>query len=177
MQNAAAIRAAPICEYLPRRQLLVGRLRITLGGMPSAPATLEDAIALAVEAHKGQRDRSGQPYILHPLRVMFTCSTEIERIVAVLHDVVEDTGRTFDDLRKLGFSEEVIAALDCVTKRDGENYEQFVERSASNPVARRVKLADLQDNMDVRRLSKLESRDLERLAKYVKAWRRLTEPG
>ena len=79
--------------------------------------TLEDAIALAVEAHRGQTQKAGQPYILHPLRVMFRCDSEMERIVAVLHDVVEDTGRTFDDLRRLGYSEEVLAALDCVTKR------------------------------------------------------------
>src|SRR5688572_15682369 len=113
---------------------------------------LEDAIALAVEAHRGQKDKSGAPYILHPLRVMFSCETEIERIVAMLHDVDEDTGRTFDDLRKLCFSEEVLAALECVTKRDGEGYEQFVQRAAANPVARKVKLADLKDNMDLRRL-------------------------
>jgi (p)ppGpp synthase/HD superfamily hydrolase len=104
---------------------------------------------------------------------MFRCETEVERIVAVLHDVVEDTGRSFDDLRKLGYSEEVLAALDCVTKRDGEDYQQFVTRAASNPVARRVKIADLEDNMDVRRLARVESKDAERLAKYVSAWRML----
>jgi (p)ppGpp synthase/HD superfamily hydrolase len=136
--------------------------------------TLEDAIALAVEAHRGQLDKSGQPYILHPLRVMFSCETEIERIVAILHDVVEDTGRAMEDLRKLGYSEEVLAALDCVTKREGEDYEQFVERAAANPVARNVKLADLKDNMDLRRLPSTEQADMDRLRRYVKAWRRLT---
>lgn len=146
----------------------------SIGAKPAKQARLEDAIALAVEAHQGQRDKNGQPYVLHPLRVMFSCETENERIVAVLHDVVEDTGRSFDDLRRLGFSEEVISALDCVTKREGEKYEQFVERSAANPIARRVKLADLQDNMDVRRLPAVAERDLERLAKYLKAWKRLT---
>jgi (p)ppGpp synthase/HD superfamily hydrolase len=135
--------------------------------------TLEDAIALAVEAHRGQTDKIGQPYVLHVLRVMFRCDSDTERIVAVLHDVVEDTGRTFDDLRRLGYSEEVLAALDCVTKRQGETYEQFVERAAQNPVARRVKLADLEDNMDVRRLTQVSEKDRERLDKYVKAWRRL----
>lgn len=135
--------------------------------------TLEDAIALAVEAHRGQTDKIGQPYVLHVLRVMFRCETDIERIVAVLHDVVEDTGRTFDDLRQLGYSGEVVAALDCVTKREGESYEQFVERAAQNPVARKVKLADLEDNMDVRRLAAGGQKDAERLDKYVKAWRRL----
>ncbi|HET6251968.1 MAG TPA: hypothetical protein VFE47_30060 [Tepidisphaeraceae bacterium] len=139
----------------------------------AAPATLGDAIAVAAEAHRGVLDKSGQPYILHPLRVMFRCETEMERIVAVLHDVVEDTGRTFDDLRKVGFSEEVIAALDCVTKRQGESYEQFIERSAANPVATKVKLADLEDNMDVRRLPAIEKKDWERMQKYLSAWKRL----
>jgi len=134
---------------------------------------LDDAIALAVEAHRGVMDKSGQPYILHPLRVMFRCEGAIERIVAVLHDVVEDTGRTFDDLRKLGYSEEVIAALDCVTKREGESYERFVERASANPVARKVKIADIEDNMDVRRLTGIDQKDFERMTKYLAAWRRL----
>jgi (p)ppGpp synthase/HD superfamily hydrolase len=136
-------------------------------------ATLENAIALAVEAHRGQKDKNGGPYILHPLRVMFRVETDVERIVAVLHDVVEDTGRTFDDLRALGFSEEVLQALDCVTKRAGENYEDFVERSASNPIAHRVKLADIEDNMDVRRLPAVGDKDYARLQRYLKAWHRL----
>lgn len=146
--------------------------------MPEKPtadkeANLEDAIALAVEVHRGGKDKSGQPYILHPLRVMFRCETEIEKIVAVLHDVVEDTDHTFDDLRNLGYAEEVIAALDCVTKREGESYDQFVERAASNPVARKVKIADIEENMDVRRLPNLGEKDWERMKKYLAAWRTL----
>ena len=138
---------------------------------PALSPTLQDAIALAVEAHRGQVDKCGQPYILHPLRVMFRCEGEIARIVAVLHDVVEDTGRSFDDLRRLGYSEDVIAALDCVTKREGEGYEQFVNRAASNPVAKQVKIADIEDNMDVRRLAGFGQKDAERMEKYLKAWR------
>lgn len=136
---------------------------------------LEMAIALAVEAHRGQVDKSGRPYILHPLRVMFRCGSDLERTVAVLHDVVEDTGRTFDDLRAMGFTEEVIAAVDGVTKREGESYEAFVERAAADPVARAVKIADLEDNMDLRRLGsgELSGKDVERLGRYVRAWRRL----
>ena len=137
--------------------------------MPS----LEDAIALAVEAHRGQRDKAGQPDVLHVLRVMFRCETELERTVAVLHDVVEDTGRSPDDLRRLGYSEEVLAALDCVTKRQGEDYAAFVERAAANPLARRVKLADLEDNLDLLRVTDVGPKDAERLARYVKAWHRL----
>ncbi|MBU8894411.1 GTP pyrophosphokinase [Corallococcus sp. H22C18031201] len=139
--------------------------------MPS----LEDAIALATAAHQGQRDKAGQPYILHPLRVMFRVHSDLERTVAVLHDVVEDTPYTPEKLRQLGYGEEVLSALDCLTRRKGETYEAFIERLRPHPLARRVKLADLEDNMDVRRLSAVTERDLERLARYRAAWSRLLE--
>ncbi len=136
---------------------------------------LEKAISIAVAVHRGKLDKVGQPYILHPLRVMFRCEGEIERIVAVLHDVIEDTEVTLDDLRREGFSDEVLTALECVTKRQGESYEQFVERAAANLIARRVKLADLEDNMDIRRLLSITEEDRARLAKYLQAWRRLKQ--
>ena len=136
--------------------------------------TLAHAIALAVKAHQGQVDRAGQPYILHPLRVMFQLESDLDRIVAILHDVVEDTTYTFADLRQMGYSEEVIAALDGVTRRDEESYEEFVERSAQNPISRRVKLADLTDNMDIRRLDgELSDKEVVRLKRYQRAWQRL----
>ena len=138
--------------------------------------TLEDAIRLAVEAHQGQLDKVGQPYILHPLRVMFRLETVPERIVGVLHDVIEDTRFTPDDLRHLGYSEQILAALDCVTKREGECYEDFVQRSKSDPIARKVKLADLEDNMDIRRMIGVTPKDMERLARYRKAWAELQVP-
>lgn len=137
--------------------------------------TLEHAIALAANAHRGQLDKSGQPYILHPLRVMFRCQTDAQRIVAVLHDVIEDTPTTPDDLRRLGYPDEILAALDCLTKRQGEPYEAFVERAAANPIARAVKIADIEDNLDLRRLPGVSDADVARLARYVKAWRRLQE--
>jgi len=140
----------------------------------SAP-TLEDAIALAVEAHRGQRDKAGQTYILHPLRVMMRLETETERMVAVLHDVVEDSPWTLERLRGLGYPEEVLGALDCLTKREGETYEAFIERLLPNPLARRVKRADLEDNLDVRRLPAVTAKDAERLARYRAAWARLRE--
>ncbi|WPB75098.1 GTP pyrophosphokinase [Archangium violaceum] len=140
----------------------------------SAP-TLEDAIALAVEAHRGQRDKAGQTYILHPLRVMMRLETDTERMVAILHDVVEDTPWTLERLRGLGYPEEVLSALDCLTKREGETYEAFIERVLPHPLARRVKRADLEDNMDVRRLLAVTPRDAERLARYRAAWARLQE--
>jgi (p)ppGpp synthase/HD superfamily hydrolase len=137
--------------------------------------TLEDAIALAAEAHRGQRDKSGQPYILHPIRVMLRCQTEAQRMAAVLHDVVEDTGQTLDDLREMGYPDEILAALDCLTKRDGEPYEAFVERAASDPIARVVKVADIEDNMDLRRLPGMSEKDVERIGRYARAWWRLQE--
>lgn len=139
-------------------------------------STLEDAISLAVEAHRGQRDKAGRPYILHPLRVMMRLETDEERTVAILHDVVEDTPWTLERLRERGYPAEVLAALDALTKREGETYEDFVERLRPNALARRVKLADLEDNMDVRRLAAVTPKDAERLARYRAAWARLREP-
>ena len=137
-------------------------------------SSLEEAIALAVEAHKGQVDKSGQPYILHPLRVMFRLESENERIVGILHDVVEDTPITFAQLRQMGYSEEVIEGVDGVTRREKETYAQFIERSQQNRLSCRVKIADLEDNMDLRRLPRdLTERDYERLQRYTRAWRKL----
>ncbi|AKJ01043.1 HD domain-containing protein [Archangium gephyra] len=143
--------------------------------MKGTGPTLEDAIALAVEAHRGQRDKAGQTYILHPLRVMMRLETDTERMVAILHDVVEDSPWTLERLRGLGYPEEVLGALDCLTKREGESYEAFIERVLPHPLARRVKRADLEDNMDVRRLPAVTAKDAERLARYRAAWARLQE--
>ena len=137
--------------------------------MPS----IEDAILLAAQGHRGQKDKVGQAYIMHLLRVMMRVEGETAQVVAVLHDLVEDTSTTFDDLRALGYSEEVVQALDCVTKRPDESYEQFIDRAIANPVARRVKRADLEDNMDIRRLPVITEKDQERLNRYIAAWRRL----
>jgi len=136
---------------------------------------LEDAIIIAAEAHKGQRDKYGAPYILHPLRVMARVKTEDEMTAAILHDTVEDTEWTFDALRDAGFSEQIVEAVDCLTKRDSEYYDSLIERARRNPLARRVKIADLEDNMDVRRIAEVTAKDTERLAKYRRAWETLTE--
>ena len=133
-------------------------------------ATLERAIAIAASAHAGQIDKTGSPYILHPLRMMMRLDTIDARIVAILHDVVEDTEWTFESLAAEGFSLEILAALDCVTKREGEEYQSFVQRSAGNALARQVKLMDLEDNMNPLRLTEMRERDLERLRKYHHAW-------
>lgn len=136
---------------------------------------LEKAIEIAVQAHKGQKDKSGQPYILHPLRLMMQMKTETEKIVAVLHDVIEDTSVTLRDLQGMGFSEEVIKAIDCLSRREGEVYADFIENISKNKIAKTVKIADLEDNMNVRRLQGLSDNDLGRLKRYLKSWRRLQE--
>lgn len=135
---------------------------------------LETAIRIAVEAHAGQKDKNGQPYILHPLRVMARVLTDEEKIVAVLHDVLEDTPWTADQLQDRGFPSHILQALECVTKRTGEAYDDFITRSASNPIAIRVKIADLEDNMDLRRLPRITPKDQERLSKYLAAHHRLS---
>lgn len=133
-------------------------------------STLERAIAIAVEAHSGQVDKAGSPYILHPLRVMLSLKSNDERIVGVLHDVCEDCpGWDFDRLRSEGFSETVIDALRAVTKIDGESYEAFVLRASRNRIGKAVKIADLVDNSDLSRISQPTERDHERLAKYAQA--------
>ena len=137
-------------------------------------STLEKAIEIATEAHKGQYDKAGNDYIGHPLRVMDMGRTEEEKIVGVLHDVVEDTEWTFAQLAAEGFSQEVIDALQCVTKlSENENYDDFIERVKKNPLATAVKINDLSDNMDIRRLPYLSDKDVKRLKKYLKAYKKL----
>lgn len=137
--------------------------------------TIEDAIRLALDKHHGQTDKSGAPYILHPLRVMAGMQTEAERIVAVLHDVVEDSDVTLDDLRRMGYSAEIVAAIDHLSRREDETYEQFIQRIKPHPLAVRVKLGDLLDNMDIRRNAALDEKALERFQRYQKAWIELTQ--
>ena len=140
-------------------------------------ATVEDAISIAAQAHKGQKDKAGAPYLLHPLRMMMRMTSEAAMMAAVLHDVVEDTDWTLERLRQEGFSDEVLEAVDCLTHREGESYEEFVARVRANPMARQVKIADLEDNMNIRRMSRLGAKDLERLEKYHRAWCVLTSAG
>ena len=138
-------------------------------------STLERAIQIATEAHKGQLDKAGKDYIGHPLRVMEMGKTAEEKIVGVLHDVVEDGDWTFEALEAEGFSKEVIDALRCVTKTsENENYDDFIERVKKNPLAVAVKINDLTDNMNIRRLPYLSDKDVKRLKKYLKAYKKLT---
>ena len=137
---------------------------------------LERAIEIAVEAHKGVSDKGGNPYVLHPLRMMFAVNTEEEKIVAVLHDVVEDAiGWDFERLKKEEFSTIIIDALKTVTKvRKNENYDRFIGRALTNPIGRQVKIAELKDNMDVTRIGVLTENDMKRLNKYKRAFVKLT---
>ena len=138
-------------------------------------ATLEDAIAIAAKSHKGQTDKAGACYILHPLRLMMRMKTEAEMMTAILHDVVEDSNDwTIEKLRDAGFPEEVLEAVEGVTNREGESYEQFIERAGQNPIARQVKIADLEDNMNIHRIKEIKPKDLVRLEKYHKSWQKLT---
>lgn len=138
-------------------------------------STLERAIEIATEAHRGQFDKVGNDYIGHPLRVMAAGKTTEEKIVGVLHDVVEDTDWTFERLVAEGFSAEVIEALRCVTKlSESEPYDMFIARVKENPLAVAVKLNDLTDNMDIRRLPYISDKDVKRLKKYLKAYKQLT---
>lgn len=130
---------------------------------------LEKAIHLAGAAHAGQVDKAGKPYILHPLRLMLRFSSEEEMIVAALHDVVEDGGVTFEQLRTHGFAQAIVAAVDCLTRRDGESYEDFIARIKANNLARKVKIEDIRDNLDLTRLAAVSENDLLRAAKYHKA--------
>ena len=149
---------------------------------------MQRAIEIAVEAHKGQLDKAGNLYVLHPLRVMMNLDTEDEKIVGVLHDVVEDCeGWTWDRLRSEGFSEKIINALQSVSKRPDEevefsrlketgsedavrqHYFAFIRRAGANEIGRKVKAADIADNLDISRIKTLSNEDMIRLRRYEEA--------
>ena len=131
---------------------------------------LERAIEIAQEAHKGVKDKGGHDYINHPIRVMHAMSNDQEKIVAILHDVVEDSDWTFDRLKEKGFEDSVIESLRCVTKySEEEDYQEFIKRAATNKIATKVKMADIEDNLDLSRLGTLTDKDLTRIEKYKKA--------
>ena len=137
-------------------------------------STLNRAIDIATKVHEGATDKYGAPYINHVTRVMNMGQTDNEKIVGVLHDVIEDTNWIFEDLEKEGFSKEVIAALKCVTKiSEDEDYEEFITRVKINPLAVKVKLNDLRDNLDTKRMPEVLESDLKRLNKYLKAYHEL----
>ena len=133
------------------------------------------ALTLATKAHEGQVDKAGTPYIEHLLAVAANFPEDDPRhVVALLHDIVEDTETTLDDLRDGGFSEEIVTAVDCLTKRKGVPYDEYVARIKANPVARDVKVADLRHNSQLSRLKEITSKDLARCKKYEQALAFLT---
>jgi (p)ppGpp synthase/HD superfamily hydrolase len=133
--------------------------------------TLEDAIVLATNAHRGQKDRNDEPYIMHPIRVMSQLWGYDERMVAVLHDVIEDTEVTLDDLRRQSYPDHIVAAVDAISKRKDidEPYSTYILRVKENPLAAKVKIADLRDNANLDRLPGVEAYDLKRLDRYNRA--------
>jgi (p)ppGpp synthase/HD superfamily hydrolase len=141
--------------------------------------TLDQALRVAVDAHTGQLDKAGKPYILHPLRVMMTVespSLDSARIVAILHDVAEDSTWTVEALdAEFGLSADEQAALRFLTHGDDEDYDRYIERVAGNPLATAVKVADLRDNLDVTRLESVSDRDAKRISKYLRSLRTLTQ--
>lgn len=130
-------------------------------------STIERAIEIAAAAHAGQVDKGGEPYILHPLKVMLRMTTEQERIAAVLHDVIEETSVTIEQLRSEGFTDEVLRALTALTKLSGESRLEAAKRAAIDPIARIVKLADNAENMDLSRIPNPTYSDFQRLEEYI----------
>jgi len=136
---------------------------------------LNRAIQIATAAHQLQQDKFGQPYLGHLFRVMNAGKTEDEKIVGILHDLVEDTTWTFEDLAKEGFAPHIIDAIKCLTKTtEAEDYEAFIERVKPNALAVKVKISDLTDNLDIKRIPEITEKDIPRLNKYLKAYRMLT---
>jgi (p)ppGpp synthase/HD superfamily hydrolase len=137
-------------------------------------SSLSRAIEIATKAHEGATDKYGAAYINHVTRVMNMGESDNEKIVGVLHDVIEDTNWTIEDLEKEGFSKEVIDALKCVTKiSEDEVYQEFIDRVKINPLAVKVKLNDLRDNMDIKRMPEVLESDIKRLNKYLSAYNEL----
>ena len=134
---------------------------------------IESAISLALQAHKGQLDKGGQPYILHPLAVMNRVESMEEKIVAVLHDAIEDSEVTLEELRGLGFSEEILTAIQLLTRSTEDSYEEFIDKTIMNRTARNVKIADIKENMNISRIKNPTEEDYNRLEKYRKALERL----
>ncbi|MCM0759955.1 HD domain-containing protein [Sporomusa sphaeroides DSM 2875] len=130
---------------------------------------LNKAFELAKTAHTGQVDKSGKPYILHPITVAGMVDTEEEKIVALLHDVVEDTLVTLEELRHQGFSETIVAAVDVLTKRPGVDYADYIHQVKQNSLALTVKIADMTHNMDLSRIPNPTDKDYARIEKYKRA--------
>ncbi|PAU66561.1 GTP pyrophosphokinase [Pseudomonas sp. PIC25] len=136
-------------------------------------SNIDKALEISCKTHSGQIDKGGEPYILHPLRLMLKFQDEESRIVAVLHDAIEDGEITTQHLEQAGFSEKIILAIECLTKKTGESYDDFLSRIIDNDLARRIKIEDIKDNLDITRLKTIDNKDLDRIKKYHNALARL----
>ena len=136
---------------------------------------LARALEIAKNAHEGQASKDGRPYILHPLRLADRAANDDERMVALLHDTVEDSDMTLETLRSEGFPDYIVVAIDHLTRRDGEDYDAFIDRVLQDPLASRVKLLDLDDNMNLKRIPHPSQIDLDRVARYEVARARLMD--
>ena len=134
---------------------------------------IETALAIALKAYKGQKDKAGKSYILHPLRLMAKMQTEDEMATAILHDVIEDSDYTRAALINEGIPANIAKAVEVLSKTKGENYDQFIDRVSGNPLALSVKIADIEDNINILRLASITDKDLQRVAKYHRAWHTL----
>ena len=134
---------------------------------------IEKSLEISLKAYCGQKDKAGETYILHPLRIMAKMQTDEERSAALLHDVIEDSDYTAEDLFSEGIPKNVIEAVELLSKQDGDSYEEFVDRVLTNPLAAKIKKADIEDNIDILRLNSVTEKDLKRIAKYHKAWKKL----
>ena len=140
---------------------------------PTLGDLLSHALDLAAKYHSGTLDRYGAPYIFHPLRVMDRVSSPDEKIIALLHDVIEDCDVTPEMLLGEGFPASIVSDIDRLSRREGEDYDVYISRVMTSQRAARVKIADLEDNMDIRRMNSIEQVDLERLRRYHSNRRKL----
>ncbi|WP_300674625.1 hypothetical protein [Desulfoluna sp.] len=136
---------------------------------------IEKSLAIALSAYSGKEDTDGHTYILHPLRVMAKMTTEDEMAAALLHDVVEDSEYNAKGLMDAGIPSHVVGAVECLTRVDGETYEDFITRVQSNSLATAVMIADLEDNMDLQKYPKIGEQECLRISQYHKAWKKLTQ--
>ena len=143
--------------------------------MKDSETLLALAIAIANQAHAGQLDKAGKPYISHPLTVMAQMDTLESKIVAVLHDAIEDSDLKIEDLVEQGFPEFITDAIAAITKLEGEPYEGYILRVKSNAIARKVKIADVTHNMDISRIANPTEKDFQRLEKYQKVLQELQQ--
>ena len=136
---------------------------------------IEKSLQIALRAYAGKTDKAGREYIHHPLRVMSKMKTDLEMSAALLHDVIEDSDITAEQLLAEGIPAEIVEAVVCLSRHENEDYRDFVGRTKKNELAAKIKIADIEDNIDVLRLASLDEYDLARIKKYHSAWQFLNE--